>query len=300
MMTNSSWPCLEPDVETILALESNPIQSIASGEVPAVVIRQAFPREECAALVDLLLEEELIFPPEQDDRIDETAIPAVDSDRWTRAGINPAQTKRRRIDIGTSLGHRGGDKQDFLARSVESNAMFDRLFAERPDPIATMYDHLRAIAPEKQVAVASEPDGRQYGRAIFRVHYGGYTYGPHFDSVRQREKRTDYSVFKYEHQIAGVLCVQNTTLGSATAQGIIHRQFWNEEVDPYLKSGRFYNYASTHSVERVRVELDPGDLYFFNTSLIHEVPGVEGELPRIVLATFIGYSESDDTVVVWS
>ena len=43
-----------------------------------------------------------------------------------------------------------------------------------------------------------------------------------------------------------------------------------------------------------------GDLYFFNTRLIHEVPGLPGELPRVVLATFIGYSQDRDEVFVWS
>jgi hypothetical protein len=50
----------------------------------------------------------------------------------------------------------------------------------------------------------------------------------------------------------------------------------------------------------VRVELEPGDLYFFNTGMIHEVPGVDGELPRVVLATFIGYSADEPDVMVWS
>ena len=48
------------------------------------------------------------------------------------------------------------------------------------------------------------------------------------------------------------------------------------------------------------VDLEQGDLYFFNTRLIHEVPAVEGDLPRIVLATFIDYSPDDPEVYVWS
>jgi hypothetical protein len=48
------------------------------------------------------------------------------------------------------------------------------------------------------------------------------------------------------------------------------------------------------------VILDPGDLYFFNTGCIHEVPGVAGEDARIVLATFIGYSSDRNEIFVWS
>ena len=46
--------------------------------------------------------------------------------------------------------------------------------------------------------------------------------------------------------------------------------------------------------------MDPGDLYFFNTRLIHEVPGLDSEDPRVVLATFIGYSSGHDEMFVWS
>ena len=38
----------------------------------------------------------------------------------------------------------------------------------------------------------------------------------------------------------------------------------------------------------------------FNSGLIHEVPSVIGDDPRIVLATFIGYSQDDEEVMVWA
>ena len=46
--------------------------------------------------------------------------------------------------------------------------------------------------------------------------------------------------------------------------------------------------------------MGPGDLYFFNTRLIHEVPALEGADPRVVLAVFVGYSEEDGEIFVWS
>jgi len=53
-------------------------------------------------------------------------------------------------------------------------------------------------------------------------------------------------------------------------------------------------------LEQATISLEPGDLYFFNTRLIHEVPGIAGDLPRIVLATFIGYSSDCDEMFVWA
>ena len=139
-----------------------------------------------------------------------------------------------------------------------------------------------------------------YSQAIIRAHYGGYTYKPHFDSVRLREKRSEYIVSQFEHQFAGVLVLQNTTLGDRSAQGIIHQCLWQPDIDQYLKSGTFSEYAAQQGVPNVEVCLEPGDLYFFNTRMIHEVPGLAGDQPRIVLATFIGYDANQDEVMVWS
>ena len=85
-----------------------------------------------------------------------------------------------------------------------------------------------------------------------------------------------------------------------TAQGILHRCEWSPEVQPYIEKERFYDYAEEKEIENCRVELEQGDLYFFNSGCIHEVPKIEGDQPRIVLAVFIGYSKDDDEVFVWS
>ena len=67
-----------------------------------------------------------------------------------------------------------------------------------------------ALSPGKQeVKTAREPDGSRYGPAIFRVHYETHSYKPHIDHVKYREQRTNYDVYRFEHQFAGVLCVQN-------------------------------------------------------------------------------------------
>jgi len=295
----TTWPILQPDVGSILTADPNPIARLANGDIAAIVVRQAFPAEQCQSLIRLLIDEQLMYESD-DPRIDERAIAPERSDRWTKTGTNPAKSPRRRIDIGTSLGNYGDDREFFFNDSAQTHQLFDRLFADHPNPIAMIYKTLARLAPEKSVTTAQEPDGSLYSPAIIRVHYGGYTYGPHFDSVRNRENRRDYAVYQYGRQLAAVLCMQNATQNGVSAQGIVHRQFWNTEIDPLLGAGRFDEYAAEHDVEQVRIDLEPGDLYFFNTGMIHEVPGVEGDLARIVLATFIGYSDDIDEIMVWS
>ena len=53
-------------------------------------------------------------------------------------------------------------------------------------------------------------------------------------------------------------------------------------------------------IERVQVDLEPEDLYFFLSENIHEVPPVIGESPRVVLAIFFAMSLDDNEIYVWA
>ena len=293
------WIPFESNITAMIDEPTRPLSLLARGEVPAIIVRQAFPQAECSSLIEHLMARGYMLPAD-DDRLAEQALDADRVDQWTRQKLNPGDSKRKRVDVGASLGNFGHDPDDFFARAQQAARQFNELFTGRANPIDTLYDQLRRLAVDKEVATAYENGGRVYGSAIIRIHYGGYTYGPHFDSVRLREEREQYSVYRFQHQFAGVLCLQNAVRDGRTAQGMIHRQFWKPEIDSVLKNNRFHEYAEENAIEHVTVELEPGDLYFFNTGMIHEVPGVDGDMPRVVLATFIGFSEDDNEVLVWS
>ncbi len=207
---------------------------------------------------------------------------------------------RKRIDIGTSLGNRGTDKETFLLHAAGTLELFKTLFDGFKNPVQTMYDSLSALAKGKKVMGAREPDGRRYGPAIFRIHYGDHAYAPHFDHVGLREKRFDYAVSRFKNQFAGILCLQNDTPKGGGTQTIVHHRLWTPEVQPSLAAGTFHAYADENKIGCCAVGLNPGDLYFFNTQCIYEVPALLGKSPRIVLAVFIGYSPDDPEILVWS
>ena len=75
---------------------------------------------------------------------------------------------------------------------------------------------------------------------------------------------------------------------------------WTEDVQPYIEAESFPDYAAANNIGNYRVDLAPGDMYFFNTRCIHEIPAIDGDNPRAVLAVFIGYSEDDDEIFVWA
>lgn len=307
MTALTEWTAAEPDMKTVLGSIESPLDEIAAGNIPAVVLRGAWPGEKCSDLVQKLFDEELLYDPDKPipAKFRKQSIP----EGYYREGGNSVASQaweerkavgKNRIDIGSSLGYRGSDKEKFLDHSAETNELFSRLFSDGNDPVELIYDTLSQLSRSKRAVTAYEPDGRKYGAAIIRAHYGGYTYAPHFDSVRLREKRENYAVHQFDHQFAGVLVLQNSVLNGRTAQGIIHQYLWQPEIDEHLKKRTFPDYAAEHDVASAEISLEPGDLYFFNTRSIHEVPGVAGDLPRIVLATFIGYSSDQDEIFVWS
>lgn len=279
MSTQAPWLPAEPTVDTVRAAYPDPLRALAAADLPAIVLRQAYDPKQCAGLIQRFIDWGLMRDP---------------------IALNSAD-QRKRIDIGTSLGNRGADKEAFLRHAAATHEFFPHLFSGFVDPVQTMYAALQALAPAHQTATtAYEPDGRRYGPAIFRIHYESHSYAPHIDSVTLRENRTNYAVYRFKHQFAGILCLQNAKHGARSAQTIIHQCLWTPEIQPYIAAGTFPAYAAEHQLGQFRVDLAPGDLYFFNTHCLHEIPPLDGDDPRIVLAVFIGYSPDDNEIFVWS
>ena len=277
-MTAVDWVSVEGNVKTITDQFEQPLGSLSGAEIPALVLRRAYRPEQCPDLVRRFIERGLMRDPE--------------------APVPPDSTTR--TDIGTSLGNYGDDPDAFFEHAAGTNTLFANLFEGFDNPVAAIYQTLAALAAHKTIKTAREPDGRLYGQAIFRVHYESHAYRPHFDHVTLREKRFAYDVTRFDHQLAGVICIQNADEKEAGTQAVLHDCLWTPEIQPHISEETFPRYAAANGIRSCRVELQPGDLYFFNTRCIHEVPAVRGTRPRIVLAVFIGYSDDDEEVFVWS
>ena len=278
MQSTLAWTPAEPDLESVLKRHPDPLRALAKAEIPAIVLRQSYEPQHCSRLLQRFMDWGLTRDPSVPNHADQ----------------------RTRIDIGTSLGNRGQDQAAFLTHAEATHELFRHLFTGLSDPVQTMYDALGRLAGDKSVKVAQEPDGRQYGPAIFRIHYESHSYKPHIDHVTLREKRFNYAVSRFQHQFAGILCLQNASQQGRSAQTILHRCLWSPEIQPYIENETFPEYVAANNIGNFRVELAPGDLYFFNTRCIHEIPALEGDDPRAVLAVFIGYSEDDPEIYVWS
>ena len=136
-MNQSNWMPIEPDQNTARAKFERPLEELAAGRIPALVIRQAWPAENCSELIQRLIDEGLLYDPDLPipPKFQKQSIPegyyregssAVPSLAWDEQKV----TGKSRIDIGSSLGYRGSDQDAFFAHSAETNELFERLFAD--------------------------------------------------------------------------------------------------------------------------------------------------------------------------
>ena len=274
MTATAEWQPVEAgSVAAALAACPQPFPALVAGDVPAVVLRGVLAPQECAAILRRLRDRDVIQPRVRADSFDY---------------------------VGTSLGILGAEPDQFFAHATATHAMYATLFEGLRDPVALTYTLLNALAAPKQVVTAYEPDGRRYGPGIFRYYSPGAGHPPHFDSVRLREKRMGYEVYRFEHQFASILCLQGPDPDPEAGECLIHRCPWTAEIQPHIEAQTFHAYAAAHAIPHIRIELQPGDFYVFNTRHIHEVPELRGDRWRIVLATFMGYSPDEPEVHVWS
>lgn len=275
MKTPETWKPFEGNIEEIRQQFPSPLVALAQGKVPALVLRETYNPKHCSSLIDRLCERGLLYDPHKSDR-------------------------PYRVDIGTSFGKYRADREEFFSHSSQTHELFSHLFDGYDNPIQTMYETLAQLATNKIVKTAREPDGQLYGPAIFRAYYAGLGHGPHYDSVAKRTKAFDYQVSRFETQFSGVLCFQNSDRDGESGEPFLYNCPWNTTVQEQLSKAKFHQYVAKEKIERVQIDLEPGDMYFFFSENIHEVPRVTGKTPRVVLAIFFAMSSDDDEIYVWS
>ena len=372
----------------------NPLVRLSRGDVPAVILRRAMPKVQCAGLIRRFAERGLL---------PESFVPFISADtmsaqevssvfgqdrskarggyRWVgleELGKDPDAAVAERLDIGTALGNLGDNQPAFFEDAARSRSLYQTLFDGLPThPIDLMYGALSQLSGgQKTVRTAVEPDGREYCPCIYRSHMPDYGYAPHVDSVRYRERRTDYEIFRFSTQFGGILLLQapvrSPLLGEGRTPGYtppsdryhdtimynapctrtdvaeLMADERNQIPGRMLKTSAFRDFATHSRLPACPIDLEVGDMYFFKSCAagrlaachhlsgslterlmaecvscaelllplllllsrltkargardsLHEVPGFAGDKARVVQATFIGYSEDDDEIMVWS
>ena len=305
MIVSEAWNALSFQAEPVSSEFVNAIYGVATGEIPAIIVRGAYTKENCRVLLQRLFDRKLF----------------IGFEKYGRGADGKSEIER--FDLGTSLGNLANNREEFFSHSQQTNELYGHLFEGLVDPIHALYYWLAQFAGTKSVLTAREPDGRKYGPAIFRCHMPNWGYPPHIDSVRNTgstlhasaDKRTQYAVHRFDHQLGGVLLLQAPEEGFAGCDSILYRCEWNKEFENMMETvylgldepeanmisaDKFERYVLANSISTYEVNLSPGDLYFFRAECPHVIPKFLGKGPRITMATFFGYTQSDPEIFVWS
>ncbi|NKB72101.1 MAG: hypothetical protein GKR89_33910 [Candidatus Latescibacteria bacterium] len=282
MATAQTWVPLEAEnTAAVLRTLPGPLDDLAAGHLPAIVLRRAFPPDHCRGLVERFAQRGYLDPE------------TVGKESQLSGGPY--------LDLGTSLGRVGANPEAFFAHAQRTHDLFSTLFDGFDDPVQTMYSALADLAPDKEVKTARETGDRLYGPAIFRMYHAAEGHKPHFDSVAKRSQpASDYAVARFQYQFAGVLCLQSGHQDQSDEPFIYPCRGTDPQMQEILQQDRFADYVAEHDLNPVQVSLEPGDLYFFCTENIHEVARMERQRRRIVLAFFFAMSADDPEIFVWS
>ena len=136
MTENQAWPPVEGNLTDILKKYPQPLMALAAGEMPAILLRQAYNSNHCMELIQRFYERGLMYDPHK-----------------------TGDGSPHRVDIGTSLGRYNSDREEFFAHSAGTHELFNTLFDGYDDPVKTMYEALSQLAPNKNVMAARETDG---------------------------------------------------------------------------------------------------------------------------------------------
>ena len=153
----TDWIPVEPDVESATSRFKYPLEELAAGNIPALVYRNAWSKENCQNLISRLVDQERLYDPSQPipPKFQQESVPegyfregksSVPSHAWREQ----TSTGRNRIDIGSSLGYRGSDQEAFLAHSAETHQLFNSLFARHPNPIRLLYENTGSVLGQQE------------------------------------------------------------------------------------------------------------------------------------------------------
>ena len=126
------------DMESLVGQRADLLDSLAKAKIPAIVFRSVYDPSDCVSLIQRFTDIGLIRASRHLDQ----------SQHWINKNIN--DDMRTRIDIGTSLGNLGSDKDFFFRHARATQFLFKFLFQGYINPIQQVYDSLSTLAKGKK------------------------------------------------------------------------------------------------------------------------------------------------------
>lgn len=196
--------------------------------------------------------------------------------------------------IGPYLAKYLDDPDGYFAAAKEADALLGSVDFDLGDRIRTA---LREALGLRELAPASEPDGRAYAPFVVRIHADGVRNPLHNDNIMRDAAGTGIALESLTHQLSCVVCLQECDGGGELG---IYRKPWNPADEKFkIPGGLGYESAVVENVPRHKFKPAAGDVYLLNPTQYHEIARVSGDT-RLTLGFFLGFPDDRlDTALVW-
>ena len=114
--TPGPWTPAEGSVTDILKRYPRPLDALATGEIPGIVLRKAFDPDDCVALVDRLFDRGLAYDP------------------------GPSPDGGGPVYVGPHFSVGSADPEKFFADAADTHELFSTLFEGHDDPVKKFYE----------------------------------------------------------------------------------------------------------------------------------------------------------------
>jgi hypothetical protein len=221
--------------------------------------------------------------------------------------IHPHLYKRGSDAPALYLGsyHYNKELDHYLSEAALFDGLLDRVFEGTSNWHKIVSDTVReALAPHGGTLRMARHEGREAARFVMRewTGIGEYALLPHEDEAQCRSPKQ--RGFEIQAAARNAIAAVNMCLENGNA-GKLH--YWNIMPDDASRdalgltyTGSPYPLESLHGVEKLVVEIRPGDVYCFNGKAVHAVESLAGAHDRRSTISYLMARLDAGTVIQWT
>ena len=240
--------------------------SLISGKIPAIVLKNLFEKEYCKSITNRILN--------------------IPTDNFQDGKLT---------HIGPFLMSYATKKREYFEQAKSTKSKVDLIFNGLQFPTIRIFKMLKMVFPESEISLAKE-SGKDFAPFVIRIHESGKSIPVHKDHVGYEGK--EYSISNINNQLSCVLHLQKSQKGGDL---IIYKREWTRTDEKFRKIEFGYTKELVESEKFCKISnIERGDLVIINPLHYHEVTKIQGTSPRITLGMFLGFLNNSKKIISWA
>jgi len=240
-------------------------EKLVSGQVPAIIIKNFYSKEQCVRAVE--------------------KIEKIEKSHFSKTQLE---------HIGPFLMSYTTKKEEYFRKSKEFQKTISDILEDVPNPLSKISTVINNSLPTFSISLAKQIEGH-FSPFVIRIHRKGKSIPIHKDNVQYEGK--EYSISDIDHQLSCILHLQESESGGVLK---IYKNQWTKK-DEKFRNIEFGYSSKVATKEFCRLPgISDGDLVIINPNYFHEVTKILGDIPRITLGMFLGIYKKNNKIAVWA